>query len=243
MSARRSSASRQPEASRAPSGRVFATQVEEQPAVPDDVVAGASFEKTHGIEITHNEDYWWVNAPEHSFHVHDECLACPVQIGDWIIPIDLLVLERMWGFDVILGINWLSKYYAVIDCESKVITFCEPNQEELVYRACKSSHFAATVSVARARKMIKGGCVAYLATMVEAQKEHPKLSDIRIACEFPDVFPAELKELKAQLQDLLDKCDAPTSQGVTHPRTTPVLARLTLLTSWALPPPKMLKPG
>nr|CAD1821797.1 unnamed protein product [Ananas comosus var. bracteatus] len=39
------------------------------------------------------------------------------------------------------------------------------------------------------------------------------------------------------------RCDAPTSQGVTHPRTTPVLARLTLLTSWALPPPKMLKPG
>nr|CAD1829251.1 unnamed protein product [Ananas comosus var. bracteatus] len=87
--------------------------------------------------------------------------------------------------------------------------------------------------------MIKDGCVAYLATMVEAQKEHPKLSGIRVACEFPNVFPAELpglppdrkvefvidlipgaapiskapyriaptelKELKAQLQDLLDK--------------------------------------
>uniref|UniRef100_A0A6V7QUU0 Reverse transcriptase domain-containing protein n=1 Tax=Ananas comosus var. bracteatus TaxID=296719 RepID=A0A6V7QUU0_ANACO len=161
--------------------------------------------------------------------------------------------------------------------------------------------------------MIKGGCVAYLATMVEAQKEHPDLGGIRVVCEFSDVFPAELpglppdreiefvidlvsgaapiskapyrmapvelKELKAQLQDLLDKefvrpsmspwgapvlfvkkkdgtlrlcvdyrelnkvtvknkyplprCDAPTSQEVTHPRTTPVLARLTLLTSWA----------
>nr|CAD1827472.1 unnamed protein product [Ananas comosus var. bracteatus] len=71
--------------------------------------------KTHGMEILHNPDYWWVNAPEHSFKVHEECLACPVQIGDWIMPADLLVLKQMWDFDVILGIDWLSKYYAVID--------------------------------------------------------------------------------------------------------------------------------
>nr|CAD1829463.1 unnamed protein product [Ananas comosus var. bracteatus] len=94
------------ESSRAPSGQVFATQVKEQPIpVPNDIVAGivfirgtraratfdtgashsfidASFAKTHDIEITHNEEYWSVNTPEHSFHVHDECLACPVQIGD-----------------------------------------------------------------------------------------------------------------------------------------------------------------
>nr|CAD1833855.1 unnamed protein product [Ananas comosus var. bracteatus] len=54
-------------------------------------------------------------------------MACPVQIGDWIMPADLLVLNQMWGFDVILGIDWLSKYYAVIDCESKVITCNAPN--------------------------------------------------------------------------------------------------------------------
>nr|CAD1832720.1 unnamed protein product [Ananas comosus var. bracteatus] len=87
--------------------------------------------------------------------------------------------------------------------------------------------------------MIKGGCKAYLATMVDARKEYPELGAIRVVCEYPDVFPAELpglppdrevefvidlipgaepvskapyrmapvelKELKGQLQDLLDK--------------------------------------
>ncbi|XP_020082004.1 uncharacterized protein LOC109705663 [Ananas comosus] len=121
MSAGRSSVLRQPEGSRvAPSGRVFAPQVEE-PVVPDDVVAA------HGIEVSDSPDAWWVYAPEHTFSVKEECMACPVQIGDWFMPADLLVLTRMWGFDVILGIDWLSKYYAVIDCESKVITFREPN--------------------------------------------------------------------------------------------------------------------
>ncbi|XP_020082145.1 uncharacterized protein LOC109705769 [Ananas comosus] len=271
MSAGRSSVLRQPEGSRAaPSGRVFTTQVEE-PAVPDDVVAGtvlikgtraralfdtgashsfigASFARPHGIEVLYSPDYWWVNAPEHSFSVHEECKACPVQIGEWIMLADFLVLNQMWGYDVILGINWLSKYYAVIDCESKVITFREPNQEEVVYHACKSSRFAVTVSASRTRKMIKGGCVAYLATMVETQRKPPMLGDIRVAREFPDVFstellglppdreiefvidlvpgttpvskalyrmaPAELVELKAQLQDLLDKGFAKQSSSV-----------------------------
>nr|CAD1818591.1 unnamed protein product [Ananas comosus var. bracteatus] len=173
MSAGRSSAPQQPEASRvAPSGRVYATQVEE-PAVPSDVVAGfilikgtraralfdtgasnsfisISFAKSHEVEMSDSPDPWWVYILEHTFSVTKECLACPVQIGEWILPADLLVLKRMWGFDVILGVDWLSKYYAVIDCKSKVITFREPGQEELVYRACKSSRFAETVSASRA---------------------------------------------------------------------------------------------
>nr|CAD1825787.1 unnamed protein product [Ananas comosus var. bracteatus] len=155
------------------------------------------------------------------------------------MPVNLLVLNRMKGFDIVLGIDWLSKYHATIDCKSKVITFCEPGQKEVVYRACKSSLFAMTVSTSRARRLIKSGCEAYLASVVETQKELPALGDIPVVCEFPDVFPAELpglppdreiefvielipgtptiskapyrmapaelKELKAQLQDLLDK--------------------------------------
>nr|CAD1818448.1 unnamed protein product [Ananas comosus var. bracteatus] len=194
MSAGHSSLPHQPEGSRAaPSGRVFAAQVEE-PAVANDVVAGIvlisgtrtralfdtgasnsfismSFAKAHDIEISDSVDAWWVYAPEHTFSVKEECVACPVQIGDWIMPPDLLVLSRMKGFDIILGIYWLSKYYATIDCESKIITFREPGQEEVVYRVCKGSLFAMTVSMSRARKLIKSGCVAYLASVVETQKE------------------------------------------------------------------------
>ncbi|XP_020102373.1 uncharacterized protein LOC109719935 [Ananas comosus] len=245
----------------APSGRVFAAQAEE-PAVVDDVVAGivliygtrsralfdtgashsfisSSFAKMHDIEISDSADAWWVYAPEHTFSVHEVCAACPVQIDDWIMPADLLVLNRMKGFDVILRMDWLTKCYATIDCKSKVITFQEPGQKEIVYRACKSSLFALTVSTSRARKLISSGCAAYLATVVETQKELPVLGDILVVREFPDVFsaelpglppdrkiefvidlvpetapiskalyrmaPAELRELKAQLQDLMDK--------------------------------------
>nr|CAD1824736.1 unnamed protein product [Ananas comosus var. bracteatus] len=153
------------------------------------------FAKAHDIEISDSPDAWWVYAPEHTFGVEEECAACPVQISDWIMPADLLVLSRMKGFDIILGMDWLSKYYATIDCESRVITFREPDQEEVVYRACKSSLFAMTVSTSRARKLINSGCVAYLASVVETQKELPTLGDISVVCEFSDVFPMELPGL------------------------------------------------
>lgn len=83
-----------------------------------------SFAKTRGIAISESADAWWVYTPEHTFSVK-ECAACPAQVGDWIMPADLHVLSRMKGFNIILGMDWRSKYYATIDCESKVITFCE----------------------------------------------------------------------------------------------------------------------
>nr|CAD1835029.1 unnamed protein product [Ananas comosus var. bracteatus] len=218
MSTGRAMVPRQAEGSRAaPSGPVYAAQVEE-PAVADDVVAGIilvhstraralfdtgasnsfiskSFAKAHDIEISLCADSWWVDAPEHTFSIKDECRACRVQIGDWIMLVNLLVLNRMKGFDIVLGIDWLSKYSATIDCKSKVITFREPSQKEVIYRACKSSLFAMTVSTSRVRRLIKGGCIAYLASVVETQKELPALGNISVVCEFPDVFPAELPGL------------------------------------------------
>jgi len=34
------------------------------------------------------------------------------------------------GYDVVLGMTWLSKYHAVIDCRSKSIIFRIPHQSE-----------------------------------------------------------------------------------------------------------------
>nr|CAD1830196.1 unnamed protein product [Ananas comosus var. bracteatus] len=265
-SAGRAMVPRQPEAMRsAPSGRVFAAQTQaEEPAEAEDrhVLAGMvlingvrsramfdtgathsfisrSFARMHDIKLQESTSTWRVSGPGRDFVVRKEYSACPVRLGDWIMPIRMLVLKKLKDFDVILGMDWLSKYYATIHCRNKVITFREPGQEEFTYRACRSSYFAATVSATRARKLVNGGCTAYLATVVEVERTTPTLEELSVVREFPDVFPAELpgmppdrkiefvidlvpgtapiskapyrmapaelKELRAQLLDLLDK--------------------------------------
>jgi hypothetical protein len=47
---------------------------------------------------------------------------CPIVIEGKVLPTKLTVFGMM-GFDVILGMDWLSKYNANMDCRRKEITF------------------------------------------------------------------------------------------------------------------------
>ena len=50
------------------------------------------------------------------------CKDCPLTLENRSFPTDLIVLS-MSEFDVILGIDWLTKYGSILDCVSKSITF------------------------------------------------------------------------------------------------------------------------
>jgi hypothetical protein len=45
------------------------------------------------------------------------------------MPTNLVVFE-MSGFDIILGMDWLSKYHACVDCFCKEIVFRPPGAME-----------------------------------------------------------------------------------------------------------------
>jgi hypothetical protein len=45
-----------------------------------------------------------------------------VSLAGYETKIDLIPLE-LQDFDIILGIDWLSKYKALIDCYEKTVTF------------------------------------------------------------------------------------------------------------------------
>ncbi|KAJ8898701.1 hypothetical protein K2173_004735 [Erythroxylum novogranatense] len=137
--------------------------------------------------------------------------------------------------------DWLSKHQAVIDCKAKIVFLRRPDQSEIVFQGGCTSALTNVVSAMQAQKLLRKGCEAYLAFVLDSQKEggKDKLLDIPVVNEFPDVFPeelprlpperevelsievmpgtapisrapyimahTELKELKLQLQELLDK--------------------------------------
>jgi hypothetical protein len=57
---------------------------------------------------------------------------CPIIIGDRVLPANLAVFQ-MLGFDIILGMDWFSKYYANIDCRNKEVIFRSPSEEEFKF--------------------------------------------------------------------------------------------------------------
>ncbi|XP_028071569.1 uncharacterized protein LOC114273926 [Camellia sinensis] len=58
--------------------------------------------------------------------------ACDIVIGGMTLYIDLLPLG-IDHFDYILGINWLTKYCASIDCVNKSVVFRPPELAELMF--------------------------------------------------------------------------------------------------------------
>ncbi|XP_035545089.1 uncharacterized protein LOC108982400 [Juglans regia] len=55
--------------------------------------------------------------------------GCPLSIEGRLMPADLIVFN-MFGFDVILGMDWLACYHASIDCFKKEVILRPPKESE-----------------------------------------------------------------------------------------------------------------
>ena len=70
-----------------------------------------------------------------------------------------------------------------------------PNDEEFKFMGDKSSAPQNLIFAITARKMLRKGCQGYLALVRDTTAEKTSISDVPIACEFPDVFPDEFPGL------------------------------------------------
>lgn len=59
-------------------------------------------------------------------------LTCDIIIGDMTLYFDLFPLS-IDHFDCILGMDWLTKYCATIDCVNKTVMFSPPGLPEFVF--------------------------------------------------------------------------------------------------------------
>ena len=166
----------------------------------------------------------------------DRC--CPIRIREYEFPGDLIELSFR-EFDVILEMDWLPRHQVVVDYRMKRVTLRTLSGEEVTFISETSNHLSNMISAAIARTMVRKGCEAYLAYVVDTEKAKPSSSDIPIVCDYSDMFrreieftidvvlgaapasittyrmaPMELKELKLQLQELLEK-------GFIHPSVSP----------------------
>ena len=139
-------------------------------------------------------DILGTNPLRHSVIVNRVYRDCPIRIREYEFPRDLIELSFK-EFDVIFGMDWLSRHQVMVDYRMKRVTLRTPNEDEVTFIGERSNHLSNVISAATARKMVRKGCEAYLAYVIDTIKPRPSVSDIPTVSDFPDVFPEELPRL------------------------------------------------
>ncbi|XP_069155760.1 uncharacterized protein [Solanum lycopersicum] len=74
-------------------------------------------------------------------------------------PASVLFDPGMVDFDVILGMDWLSHYHAVLDCNAKTVTLAMPSVPRVEWKSVSGSYPSKVISFIHARRLVERGCV------------------------------------------------------------------------------------
>ncbi|XP_074324309.1 uncharacterized protein LOC141661222 [Apium graveolens] len=117
---------------------------------------------------------------------------CSIEIAGHVFPTNLIPFQ-LGKFDVILGMDWLTSFSAQIDCKDKRVVSSTPQGKKVTFKGQKQTQTFLTSM--QARKLIRKGCEAYLAYVVDKGREVYNPEDIPVVRDFMDVFLEELHGL------------------------------------------------
>ncbi|GJS96088.1 putative reverse transcriptase domain-containing protein [Tanacetum coccineum] len=150
--------------------------------------------------------------------------GCTLNFMNHPFDIDLMPVP-LGSFDVIIGMDWLTKYHGVIICDEKILRV-PFKREMLIFQGNGNNQREESrlniISCTKAQEYLSKGCDAFLAHITTKEtkdkSERKRLEDVPIVRDFPEVFPKDLparapyrlapsdmKELAEQLQELSDK--------------------------------------
>ncbi|GJW36047.1 reverse transcriptase domain-containing protein [Tanacetum coccineum] len=124
--------------------------------------------------------------------------GCTLNFLNHPFNIDLMPVE-MGSFDVIIGMDWLAKYHAVIVCDEKLVRV-PFGDKILIFHGDGSNNGHESrlniISCTKTQKYLLEGCPIFLAqvTMKKAEdkSKEKQLEEVPIVQDFPEVFPEDL---------------------------------------------------
>jgi hypothetical protein len=129
----------------------------------------SSFVAKHSLPLATKKHTMLVSSLGGEMRTKHICPAVSITIRGVDIPSNLILLDSK-GIDIILGMDWLSKYDRVIQCAKKAV--------KLTKKDGTSVEFVPMVQSGLDSKLNQTNAIA--------------LEDIRVVQDFPDVFPEEL---------------------------------------------------
>ncbi|GJX81046.1 putative reverse transcriptase domain-containing protein [Tanacetum coccineum] len=154
-------------------------------------IAPTTLDHGYNVELADGRIIW----------VNTVLLGCTLNFLNHPFHVDLMPVE-MGTYDVIIGMDWLTKYQAVIDCAKKIVRI-PFGSEILIFHGDGSRNKRGTrlniISCTKAQKYLLQGCHIFLAhiTVKETGDKSKKkqLQDVPIVKNFPEVFPEDLPGL------------------------------------------------
>ncbi|GJS28763.1 putative reverse transcriptase domain-containing protein [Tanacetum coccineum] len=124
--------------------------------------------------------------------------GCTLNFMNHPFNIDIMLVE-LGSFDVISGMDRLTKYHTVIVCDEKLVRVPFGN-EILIFHGVKSNNgpesWLNIISYTKTQKYLLKGCQVFLAHITikktEDKSEEKRLEDLPIVRDFPKVFPEDL---------------------------------------------------
>ncbi|XP_039144005.1 uncharacterized protein LOC120281170 [Dioscorea cayenensis subsp. rotundata] len=120
--------------------------------------------------------------------------GCPIKVKGIYFEADLIPLE-MRDFDAILGMDWLNRHKAALDCFRKEMTLQSSHGSSIVHEDERKDLSRCVKSSVKARKLLRKRCEAYLADIMDTRIVGPSLKDVPIVQELEDVFPEDIPGL------------------------------------------------
>ncbi|KAJ0833047.1 putative nucleotidyltransferase, Ribonuclease H [Helianthus annuus] len=125
--------------------------------------------------------------------------GCKLELSGQTFSIDLFPVT-LGSFDVVIGMDWLSKHRAEILCQEKAVRIPRRSGKPLIVQGSKSGEISGVISFLKAQKCLRKGHTAILALVTNTQEKEKRIEDFPVVRDYPEVFPEELPGLPPHRQ-------------------------------------------
>ncbi|XP_070042587.1 uncharacterized protein [Nicotiana tomentosiformis] len=98
----------------------------------------------------------------------------------------------MVDFDVILVMDWLSPYHAILNCHAKTVALALPGLLWLEWRGTLDYVPSRVISFLKAERMVRKRSDTYLAFVRDVSVDTPTVESAPVVRDYLDIFPADL---------------------------------------------------
>ena len=137
-----------------------------------------------GLEVEALEEPLYVSSPLGiRVRIGMICRGYELEISGTLLTVDLRVMD-ISEFDVILGMDWLTAYRVVIDCEHRRVTAYMQDGTRVIFQGDKHDIFPQTMYESRCQGQLAG----WVAILTLQDEVRPYIDLPRLVCKYEDIF-------------------------------------------------------